>query len=143
MSFNLPEIETTWKTRLKAFWLAWKYVLVLGLLLVGSLWGNLHQYGTARSAKAECKSGMKEAALIAIQNERERAAKADKQAGEIADKAKGETANAVAQDEGNTNGRSRQLEAVVVRGGCYMPAGVPDLTPAVREANAAAGITLH
>jgi len=36
--------------RLTAWLGAWKYVLILGALLCGSLWLNLHQYGTRRAA---------------------------------------------------------------------------------------------
>ena len=36
--------ETQWRDRLKAFWLAWKYVLVLALLLAGSLFVNYKQF---------------------------------------------------------------------------------------------------
>lgn len=33
-----------------AWWSAWKYVAILGLIASVSLWGNLHQYGTRRAA---------------------------------------------------------------------------------------------
>lgn len=36
--------------RISAWWSAWKYVAILGLLLCGSLWMNLHQYGNKRAA---------------------------------------------------------------------------------------------
>jgi hypothetical protein len=37
-------------TRLGAFWIAWRYVLILLVLLGLSLWGNLHQYVAGKTA---------------------------------------------------------------------------------------------
>lgn len=36
--------------RISAWLSAWQYVLILGALLCGSLWLNLHQYGIRRAA---------------------------------------------------------------------------------------------
>lgn len=51
MSFGFEVVETTWKTRLKAFWLAWKYMLILALLLLASLTLNYRQWRAAVTAK--------------------------------------------------------------------------------------------
>ena len=39
---------------LSAWWSAWKYVAILGLLLCLSVGLNLRQYGSLRSASATC-----------------------------------------------------------------------------------------
>jgi len=40
----------TLKQRIAAFWLAWKWVLILGAMLAASLWGNWHQFKQALTA---------------------------------------------------------------------------------------------
>ena len=132
----------TFEDRLIAWWSAWKWVAISCLLLALSAWVNLHQYGKARAAKAECYAGQVEAAKLAIEAERRRAEKADAEAGQIADKSKNDAAKAVSTAQGNTNERSTQIRAVVVHGDCRMPVGLPDLSAAAREANAAAGIDM-
>ncbi|MGG6461413.1 hypothetical protein [Solilutibacter silvestris] len=133
----------TLEERAYAWFAKFVWHLVLLAMLCGSLWLNLDQYGKAKAAKAECKAGMFQAASIAIQNERDRAAKADKQAAEIADKAKAVTAKAVATDQGKTNERSTQIHGVQLHGDCRVPVGMPDLSAAAREANAAARLKVH
>lgn len=129
-----------WEDKLAGWWSAWKYVAILAALLLLSAGWNVHQFRKLSASKAECKAKMLEAATLAITNERERAARADKQAGEIVNKTKGETAKAVARTEGQTNDRAQAIRNVVVRGDCRMPRGLPDLSAAAREANAAAGV---
>lgn len=90
-------------------------------------------------AKAQCRADMERSARIAIEAERERAGKADKDAGAIAEKTGKETGLAVAAGQGNTNEREVDIRTVVVHGDCRMPARLPRLDSAVREANAAAG----
>jgi hypothetical protein len=50
MQFPLAEWRASAGARLGAFWLAWKYVLILLVLLGLSLWGNLHQYVAGKTA---------------------------------------------------------------------------------------------
>lgn len=49
--------------RLEAFWLAWKYVVILLALLGLSLWGNLHQYVASKTAPLRAEVTSKQAAL--------------------------------------------------------------------------------
>jgi len=126
------------ESRLRAWWSAWKYVAILGIALALSLWGNLHQYGTHRAAKETCRANMVEAAKKGIELERDRAAKAERQAQAIAKQSKDQAAADARGAQENTNGRKAQIRTVVVRGDCRMPAGLPSLQPAVDEANAAA-----
>lgn len=106
--------------------------LAASLLLSGFLGWRL------AGAGQRCRANMEQAARIAIQDERKRADKADKQAGEIAAQVGQETVEAVATGQGNTNEREVEIRTVVVHGDCRMPVGLPRLDPAVSEANAAA-----
>lgn len=135
---QVEQVAKRTESRLRAWWSAWKYVAILALALVLSLWGNLHQYGTQRSAKATCRANMVEAARKGIELERERAANDEKQARKIADESKQEAAADARGAQESTHGREAEIRNVVVRGDCRMPAGLPRLQPAVDEANAAA-----
>ncbi len=133
---NVEVIERT-ESRLAAWWSAWKYVAILALLLLASIVLNVRQYGTNRSAKAACFGQMVEAAKASIEQERKRAAAADKQAGQIADDTKGEARNAGRKAQENTNEREGRIQAVRTTGACVMPRGLPPLSDAVDAANAA------
>lgn len=134
-----PEPIKRVESRLRAWWSAWKYVAILGLLLVASLLLNLRQYGTNRSHKAECRAQMVEAAKAAITAERDRAAKAEARAGEIAQDTKKDSRRATGAAQESTNARQNRIESVRTTGACRMPDGLPSLDPAVDAANAAAG----
>jgi hypothetical protein len=127
------------RARLAGWWSAWKYVAILAIALGLALWGNVHQYGTQRAAAETCRTHRVEAARLAIVAERERAAKADRQAGDIVDKNRRETRDGVTHAQEGTNARDAQIQAVVVHGDCRMPDGLPSLQPAIDAANAAAG----
>lgn len=90
-------------------------------------------------AKADCRADMERAAGIAISNERTRAAQAAEQAGEIARDTRADTREGVTAGQGNTNAREQAIRSGVVHGDCRMPVGLPRLTQAVDEANAAGG----
>lgn len=130
---------TRTESRLAAWWSAWKYVAILLVLLALSLWGNLHQYGKLKSAGEKCHADIIEAAKRGIEAERERAAKADKQAGDIAHDTKDDTRKGTARAQENTNARQQAIDATRTTGACRMPDGLPRLGPAVAAANAAAG----
>lgn len=137
-----PEPPTRIKrveSRLRAWWSAWKWVAILLVLLGLSAWGNLHQYGTIRSAKADCEKSMVEAAKRALLDERKRAAKADKQAAKITKAATDKMLNALRDAQEKSNDRQSRIEAVRTTGACRMPGGLPRLDSAVDAANAAAG----
>lgn len=121
-----------------AWWAASKVVAILGLLLVLSLWGNLHQYGKLKQAKADCRTEMVEAAKAGIEAERARAAKADTDAGKIAGDTRNNTRSGTAKAQGNTNARQNAIQNTRTDGSCRMPAGLPKLDAAVNAANAAA-----
>ena len=124
---------------LSAWWAAWKYVAILGLLLVASLFVNLRQYGTIRSEEATCQTNMVKAAKLAIEQERDRAAKADRQAAKITKAATDKMLDALRNAQENTNDRQARIDATRTTGACRMPSGLPRLDPAVAAANAAAG----
>ena len=124
---------------LSAWWSAWKYVAILGLLLCLSVGLNLRQYGSLRSASATCQSNMEKAARLAIEGERKRAAKADTQASKIAKAATDKMLDALRNAQENTNDRQARIDATRTTGACRMPDGLPRLDPAVAAANAAAG----
>jgi hypothetical protein len=130
-------VERT-ESRLAAWWSAWKWVAILGLLLVLSIAGNVHQYGTARAAQATCRTNMVAAAKAGIELERDRAAKAERQAQGIAQESKDKAAADARGAQENTNGREKKIHTVLVHGDCRMPVGLPSLQPAVDEANAPA-----
>lgn len=134
-----PEAQVLARTesRLAAWWSAWKWVAILGLLLALSLWGNLHQYGTQRSAKETCRASMVEAAKQGIELERDRAAEAEREARGIAQDSKDKAGAEARGAQENTGERDQKFRTVVVHGDCRMPVGLPDLQPAVDEANAA------
>jgi hypothetical protein len=125
--------------RLSAFWAEFQLVIYLVVALALSAWLNLHQHGKLAAAKAECHTQMVTAALTAIELERNRAAAADKQAGQIADRTHTQTQTGVRAAQGSTNEREAAIRTVVVHGDCRMPVGLPRLDPAVAAANAAAG----
>lgn len=134
---QVEEVVERTESRLRAWWSAWKWVALLTLALALSLWGNLHQYGTQRAAKETCRANMVDAAKKGIELERDRAAKAERQARGIAQQSKDQAADEARGAQENTHGREKQIRTVVVRGDCRMPAGLPSLQPAVDEANAA------
>lgn len=49
--------------RLEAFWLAWKWVLLLSAALAGSLWLNWHQHNLALTAPLRAEIASKDQAL--------------------------------------------------------------------------------
>lgn len=112
------------------------YVLIA---LAASLLANAYLGWQWAGAKAECRADMERAAFIAITDERARAAKAATQAGEIARDTKADTREGVTEGQGNSNAREQNIRAAVVHGDCRMPVGLPRLTQAVSEANAAGG----
>ena len=117
-----------------------KAIIALAAALLLSLIANGYLVKRVWTAKADCRADMVEAARIGIENERERAAAADKQAGGIVIDTRKQTAHSVAQAQRNTNARETQLRGVAVAGGCRMPTdGVPSIQTAINEANAAAG----
>jgi len=124
---------------LSAWWSAWKYVAILGLLLGLSVALNVRQYGTIRTASTACKALMVAAAKQGIEDERKRAAKADTQAGKIAKAATDKMLDALRNAQENTNDRQARIDATRTTGACRMPDGLPRLDPAVAAANAAAG----
>lgn len=112
------------------------YVLIaLAASLLGNAWIGWQWAG----AKAECRADMERAAFIAITDERARAATAATRAGEIARDTKADTREGVTAVQGNSNAREQNIRGVVVHGDCRMPIGLPRLTQAVIEANAAGG----
>jgi hypothetical protein len=123
-----------------AWWSAWKWVALLIVTLLLSLWANGYLVKRVWTAKADCRTGMVDAARIAIENERDRAQAADEQAaGIFADTSK-QTAQSVSHAQRNTNAREVQLRSVASVGSCRMPAdGLPSVQAAIDEANAAAG----
>lgn len=127
------------RDRVAAWWSAWKWVALLALALGLALWGNVHQYGSGRAAAQTCRANMIEAARLAIIAERDRAAKADQEASAIVEDTRRETRAGVTTAQEATNARAAEIQAVVVRGDCRMPDGLPSLQPAIDAANAAAG----
>ena len=110
------------------------------LLLLGlSVWLNVRQYGTIRTAETACKAQMVEAARLASEDERKRAAKADAEAGRIAQDTKDDTRAATGKAQESTHARDTRIQAVRTTGACRMPDGLPRLAEAVDAANAAAG----
>lgn len=53
----------TLKQRIAAFWLAWKWVLILSAALAASLWGNWHQFKRALTANLRLENKALTAAL--------------------------------------------------------------------------------
>ena len=114
-------------------------IILLLLALLGlSVTGNVRQYGTIRTAKTACQSQMIEAARLAIEDERKRAAKADAEAGRIAQDTKDDTRAATGKAQESTHARDTRIQAVRTTGACRMPDGLPRLAEAVEAANAAA-----
>lgn len=118
-----------------------KIELVTGLAicLALSLAANAFLGWQWAGAKAECRADMQRAARIAIENERNRADKADEQAVGISAVESAKASAAAREAQGNTHEREKAIRTVVVAGDCRMPDGLPSLQPAVDEANAAAG----
>lgn len=129
----------TSRASIAAWWAAWQYVAILGLLLALSVALNLRQYGTQRASKAECRALMVEAATVAINQERERALKADQQAGRIQRDTKNDTRKGTRRAQEDTNARNQAFQAARTTGACRMPDRLPRLDPAIAAANAAAG----
>jgi len=90
------------------------------------------------NAAQRCETEKTAAKLQAVEAERDRAAKEDRKAAEIAAETKSETQDAVFANETEANEREQQIRTVVVHGDCRMPAGLPSLQPAINAANAAA-----
>ena len=132
-----PEPLKRVESRLSAWWSAWKYVAILALLLLASIVLNVRQYGTNRSAKANCRAQMVEAAKAGIELERKRAAEAEKQAAGIADDTKREARADARKAQEGTNEREHRIQGVRTTGACVMPRGLPALSDAVDAANAA------
>lgn len=107
--------------------------LALSLLSAGGLAWRVAGEGP------RCREKMVTAALVAIKNERDRAARADKEAGRIVQKTRADTGNNVRTAQEGSNEREQALRTVVVRGDCRMPAGLPSIQGAIDAANAAAG----
>lgn len=72
----IEEVQKRTESRLSAWWSAWKYVAILGLLLVLSVGLNLRQWSDHRTYKATqaaelkaaaAQAGLKVAAVIATQ----------------------------------------------------------------------------
>lgn len=112
--------------------------LAIGLAV--SLVGNAFLGWQWAGAKAECRADMQKAARIAIENERERASKADEEAVGIEVTTSAATTAATRKAQGDTHAREQAIRSVGTTGECRMPRGLPRLDPAVDEANAAAGI---
>lgn len=110
------------------------------IALAASLAGNAFLGWQWAGAKAECRADMEHAAVIAINNERARAAKADEESVGISVITGAEATTAARKAQGATDAREQQIRTVVVRGDCRMPDGLPSLQPAIDEANAAAGL---
>lgn len=93
MSFDLPATEATWRARISAFWLAWKYVLILAVLLLASLTVNYRQWRAAVNAKDHAEATQLGQILTAIKDVGKAKARDDeatfKRLEDIADRAKG------------------------------------------------------
>lgn len=72
----IEEVQKRTESRLSAWWSAWKYVAILGLLLIVSVGLNLRQWSDHRTYKATqaaelkaaaAQAGLKVAAVIATQ----------------------------------------------------------------------------
>lgn len=110
--------------------------LLLALLL--STAGNGFLVWRLAGSVERCKGQMVSAALKAIENERDRANKADKEAADITKDTKADTREDVTGAQGKTNDRDQAFRGVPTFGDCRMPAGLQSLQPAIDEANAAA-----
>lgn len=127
------------RARIEAWGTVGMWVAILGLLLCASTWLNVWQYGKHRAAKAECQTQMVAAARLSLEQERKRAAAADKQAGRIAQDTKHDTQGAARSAQESTNARHQNIATTRTTGACRMPDGLPRLGKAVDAANAAAG----
>lgn len=116
-----------------------RILIALSVALALSIAGNAVLGWKLAKAGEKCRAGMVEAARIAIERERERAGKADRQAGQIAQETGTETRKSAAVAQEKTHARDQAVSDVRVTGECRMPAGLPSLQPAIDEANAAAG----
>lgn len=108
------------------------------IAMIASAGANVFLGWRLASASQRCRVEMVEAAKIAIEDERKRAAKDEATAAGIAADTKNEARDAVAASQETTNDREAAIRTVVVRGDCRMPVGLPSLQPAIDEANAAA-----
>jgi hypothetical protein len=90
-------------------------------------------------AKPKCEAKQLGAVVSANGQQAKDTAKRDHTLDGVTEKAKTSTGKALAKAEDHTNARASAIDAVHADGGCRAPAGLPDLRPAVDEANAAAG----
>jgi hypothetical protein len=90
-------------------------------------------------AKPKCEAKQVTAVVGANNQQAKDTAKRDQTLDGITEKAKAGTGKALAKAEDHTNARASAIDAVHAYGGCRAPVGLPDLRPAVDEANAAAG----
>lgn len=106
-------------------------VVLLGLVIfLGWQLAGAKPKCEAKQAKAVVKADVQQAKAIE---------KRDQALDGVTEKAKAGTGKALAKAEDHTNARAVAIDAVHADGGCRAPSGLPDLGPAVDEANAAAG----
>lgn len=116
-----------------------KLLIGLAVALAASIAGNAVLGWQLAKSRETCRADMVTAARIAIENERDRAADADREAGKIAHETAADTRNDTVSAEEKTHAREHAIRQVVVTGACRMPDGLPELQPAIDAANAAAG----
>jgi hypothetical protein len=106
-------------------------------LAVALLWGG---FATQRwiSADARCDTRVTQAELDAVNAERERADHADKDGAKLFKRVRSGVTSDLLTAKEATSTRSATMRTVSVSGECRMPAGLPSLSPAVKEARDAA-----
>ena len=118
-----------------------KLTAYLALALLLSLAGNAVQLYLAGGQKPKCELKQATSVVKADQQVRKDEAVRDKALDDITWETKVETNAAVSRTEKQTHERAAQIDAVPLPAGdgCRAPLGLPDLGPAVDQANAAAG----
>lgn len=111
---------------------------LLAIGLAASLVGNAVLGWQWAESGAECDTRVETAQRKAVEAERERANKADDESVAISSVVAAVTSEAVKAAIGDTHVREQAIRNVPVTGECRMPVGLPSLSDAIGEANAAA-----
>lgn len=111
----------------------------LALALVLSLIGNAAQLYLAGGQKPKCELEQATETIQADKQVRKEENVRDKKLDAVDRNTKADTNKAVTKVEEQTHERAAAIDRVPVVGSCRAPVGLPDLGPAVDQANAAAG----
>jgi hypothetical protein len=120
-------------------WAAWKWVIILALLLLLSMVVNGFLFWQWAQAKPECKAATSGATLKANEGLRASEATRDTKLDKVTADVRADTQQKTNATQDKTHAREAIIQTVVVRGDCVAPVGLPPLDAAVGEANAATG----